>query len=621
LVFFLLISYIYSENQKDNSLPKKANEEADNNKEEKSSENKMENKSIKREGRIKNENNLKEIPKKLDKNEKKEDEDENNSENKPKHLNVAQNKERKNEENNSEDKPKHLNASQNKEKKDEDENSSEDKPKHLNVAHNKEKKDEENNSKEKPEDSKEEQDKYKKKEETTKHKKNDEDEEEDDNKKVNKLKKKKDNEDEEDNNENKKKIKTKKVSEEDKKDEDENKEQKKSNKKKIKMKNDNKEDDDKKEGRVKKEENENKKEKGEKEEKKIVNKRCEAILLGFDKYNDDDDEGKISFSIYFVPVYNQLKANILKVPIKINTKETLRSLKEEKQIIECKRRYKNGERQIRYKCEFEKKNRKIERIEVDVFRFRFIGQNVKIKSCSPMAIKNMKNIQDVGKEKQFKNKIYVLEYAELKKNKKNFEIMGRIRDKDFDEEGVNLTILDSKKMEKKVNCKIKKNKGRYIFECEPKEDINGNLDGAYGDIEDKNVVINFKYNKTSKINFVVEKKEEKEEKVEKKKKNDDDDDEKKNENKKKEDNKEKKQEIRRPPRRKKKEDNDDDLQFVYEKNVKIDILIYICIGFIILLLITLAYNCIVQVRNKESSGPYFDNNSMDTVKLSSQSND
>ena len=579
----------------------------------------MENKSIKREGRIKNENNLKEIPKKLDKNEKKEDEDENNSENKPKHLNVAQNKERKNEENNSEDKPKHLNASQNKEKKDEDENSSEDKPKHLNVAHNKEKKDEENNSKEKPEDSKEEQDKYKKKEETTKHKKNDEDEEEDDNKKVNKLKKKKDNEDEEDNNENKKKIKTKKVSEEDKKDEDENKEQKKSNKEENK--NDNKEDDDKKEGRVKKEENENKKEKGEKEEKKIVNKRCEAILLGFDKYNDDDDEGKISFSIYFVPVYNQLKANILKVPIKINTKETLRSLKEEKQIIECKRRYKNGERQIRYKCEFEKKNRKIERIEVDVFRFRFIGQNVKIKSCSPMAIKNMKNIQDVGKEKQFKNKIYVLEYAELKKNKKNFEIMGRIRDKDFDEEGVNLTILDSKKMEKKVNCKIKKNKGRYIFECEPKEDINGNLDGAYGDIEDKNVVINFKYNKTSKINFVVEKKEEKEEKVEKKKKNDDDDDEKKNENKKKEDNKEKKQEIRRPPRRKKKEDNDDDLQFVYEKNVKIDILIYICIGFIILLLITLAYNCIVQVRNKESSGPYFDNNSMDTVKLSSQSND
>ena len=72
-----------------------------------------------------------------------------------------------------------------------------------------------------------------------------------------------------------------------------------------------------------------------------------------------------------------------------------------------------------------------------------------------------------------------------------------------------------------------------------------------------------------------------------------------------------------------KKDNDDDLQYVYEKSVKIDILIYICIGFIILLLITLVYNCIVQANNKykESSKPYFYNNSMDTVKLSTQSNE
>jgi hypothetical protein len=179
-----------------------------------------------------------------------------------------------------------------------------------------------------------------------------------------------------------------------------------------------------------------------------------------------------------------------------------------KQIIECRKRYKKGEKQIRFKCVFEKKNRKIEKIEVDVNKFKFIGQEVKIKSCSPLAMKNMKNLQKVGKRRQFKNKIYILDNAELKQNEKNFNIIGKIKDKDFDEEEVTLKFLDSKKKESKIDCKIKKNKGKYIFECEPKKDINGNLDGAFGDFEDKNIVINFKKNEDSEINFIVEKKDE-----------------------------------------------------------------------------------------------------------------
>ena len=250
-----------------------------------------------------------------------------------------------------------------------------------------------------------------------------------------------------------------------------------------------------------------------------------------------------------------------------------------------------------------------------------------------MALKYIKNIKKVGKEKQFKNKIYVLENAELKQNEKNFNIIGKIKDKDFDKEEVTLSFLNSKKKVNKIDCKIMKKKGKYNFECEPKKNINGNFDGAYGDLEDKNIVINFKKDEDSEINFIVEKKEEnkeKKEKKEKKKKKDDDDDNDENKNKKKEEdnndneNNENKKESNREIRRKlrkKKEEKDDDLQFVYEKNVKIDILIYICIGFIILLLITLAYNCIVQANNKESSKSYLDSNSMDTVKLSTQSNE
>lgn len=576
LIFFLLISVISSENKKENSLEKKSNEEADNNKAEKSSENKIERKSTKKERSIKDEKNSKEMPEKSDKDERKK-EDENKSEDKPKHLNEGQNKDKKN--------------------------------------------DDENNTKEKPENSNEKQDKDKNKDENNKE---DKDEENEDDKKKNKKKKKDNDEEEDDENKkkSKKKRKSKKDSEEDKMDEDENKRHK-------KLKKNKKEDSEKGEKKEKGEEEEKGEKRG-KKGKKNKNKKCEAILLGFDTYEEDKDEDNISFNIYFVPVDYYIKANKLKVPLKFKLKESsLRALKDEKkQIIECKKKYKKGEKQIRFKCVFEKKNRKIEKIEVDVNKFKFIGQEVKIKSYSPLAMKNMKNLQKVGKRRQFKNKIYILDNAELKQNEKNFNIIGKIKDKDFDEEEVTLKFLDSKKKESKIDCKIKKNKGKYIFECEPKNDINGNFDGAYGDFEDKNIVINFKKDEDSEINFIVEKKEEKKEKKNKKKKEDDNDDndENKNSNKKKEEenndnesNKESNREIRK--RHRKKKEDDDDLQFVYEKNVKIDILIYICIGFIILLLITLAYNCIVQSSYKGSSKSYFDNNSMDTVKLSTQSNE
>ena len=576
LIFFLLISVISSENKKENSLEKKSNEEADNNKAEKSSENKIERKSTKKERSIKDEKNSKEMPEKSDKDERKK-EDENKSEDKPKHLNEGQNKDKKN--------------------------------------------DDENNTKEKPENSNEKQDKDKNKDENNKE---DKDEENEDDKKKNKKKKKDNDEEEDDENKkkSKKKRKSKKDSEEDKMDEDENKRHK-------KLKKNKKEDSEKGEKKEKGEEEEKGEKRG-KKGKKNKNKKCEAILLGFDTYEEDKDEDNISFNIYFVPVDYYIKANKLKVPLKFKLKESsLRALKDEKkQIIECKKKYKKGEKQIRFKCVFEKKNRKIEKIEVDVNKFKFIGQEVKIKSCSPLAMKNMKNLQKVGKRRQFKNKIYILDNAELKQNEKNFNIIGKIKDKDFDEEEVTLKFLDSKKKESKIDCKIKKNKGKYIFECEPKNDINGNFDGAYGDFEDKNIVINFKKDEDSEINFIVEKKEEKKEKKNKKKKEDDNDDndENKNSNKKKEEenndnesNKESNREMRK--RHRKKKEDDDDLQFVYEKNVKIDILIYICIGFIILLLITLAYNCIVQSSYKGSSKSYFDNNSMDTVKLSTQSNE
>ena len=63
-------------------------------------------------------------------------------------------------------------------------------------------------------------------------------------------------------------------------------------------------------------------------------------------------------------LFLDIKANKLKVPLKFKLKKSsLRLLKDEKKIIQCKKRSKKGEKQISFKCRFEKKNRKIHKLD------------------------------------------------------------------------------------------------------------------------------------------------------------------------------------------------------------------------------------------------------------------
>ena len=317
--------------------------------------------------------------------------------------------------------------------------------------------------------------------------------------------------------------------------------------------------------------------------------------------------------------------------MKLKSKQSLRGLEDEELVIECKKREKKGDRKVRFKCKFNIKNKKIDNIEVEEDKIDFIDQEVTIKSCSPLAVKYLKKLQTVGKQEKFRKKLFLLEYAALKKNENDFTIEGRIKDKSFDNDEVTLTVLNEKKNNGfNIECSIKKKKGKYNIICKPEKNIKGYLDGAFGDFGEEYLAINFRDNQNSEIDFEAKKEDKDEDKNEDKKEDKDED--------KKEDKKDDKKENN--------DDNDDDekkskkkqKKVVIKKQKKVDeddtdstdednwlnnnnILIYIIIGslFFLLIILVICRCCKVQAQPKIIQN--LENSSLDKVKFASQSSD
>ena len=278
----------------------------------------------------------------------------------------------------------------------------------------------------------------------------------------------------------------------------------------------------------KKDENEEEKKENKKEDKdattneeKNENKNklspTQAIVLSFENYKNDEEKKKISFDILFVPIHRKIEAE-LKVSLKIKYKSgVLRVLQDdvEKKEVDCKK-VDSKHKKDKYHCEFESA-KKIENIEVIEDDFRFTGQKVDIKAWSPLAIKQKKNLQEFGKEDTFNKKLYILESSEKSQDNKSINIVGKICDKQFEHDTVTLTIVSSDKTkEKKVECAIEKKKQKFNFRCQPKEDIEGPLDGVFGDMDDEQLIVNFKNGVDCNILFTVEKPKPKKKKEEKK---------------------------------------------------------------------------------------------------------
>jgi hypothetical protein len=238
--------------------------------------------------------------------------------------------------------------------------------------------------------------------------------------------------------------------------------------------------------------------------------------------------------VYFVPIKNKITAKKVKIPLKLRYKQSLRGLEDEELIVKCINKEKKGEIHVKFKCKFKIKDKTIDNIEVKQKKIAFIGQKVTIKKCSPLAVKYMKKLQTFGEEAKFRKKLYLLEDAELKKNKNAFTIIGTIKDKNFDNDEVTLTLFNAKKNNGiNVECSIKKNKKKINIICKPVKNIKGYLDGAFGDFGEENLLINFKDEQNSEIDFVAKKEDKDEDKKEDKDKDKKEDkDEDKNEDKK-----------------------------------------------------------------------------------------
>ena len=310
---------------------------------------------------------------------------------------------------------------------------------------------------------------------------------------------------------------------------------------------------------------------------------------------------------------------------------------------------------LRFKCKFNIKGKKIDNIEVEEDKIDFIDQEVTIKSCSPLAVKYLKKLQTVGKQEKFRKKLFLLEYAALKKTENDFTIEGRIKDKSFDNDEVTLTVLNEKKNNGfNIECSIKKKKGKYNIICKPEKNIKGYLDGAFGDFGEEYLAINFRDNQNSEIDFEAKKEDKDEDKKEDKKEDKDEDKkEDKNEDKKEdkkedkdEDKKEDKDEDKKEDKKENNDDNDDDekkskkkqKKVVIKKQKKVDeddtdstdednwlnnnnILIYIIIGslFFLLIILVICRCCKVQAQPKKIQN--LENSSLDKVKFASQSSD
>jgi predicted RND superfamily exporter protein len=310
-------------------------------------------------------------------------------------------------------------------------------------------------------------------------------------------------------------------------------------------------------------------------------------------------------------------AKKLKVPLKIRYKQSLRALDEQVQIVECKKREKKGERQVRFKCQFSIKDKEIENIEVEVNKFNFIDQVVTIKSCSPEAVNFYKNVQKVGKKDKFKNKkLYIFENAKFYQNKKVFTIIGKIKERLFYNDQVTLTILNSEKNKGiNVKCSFGQKKGKHIFTCNPDKDISGFLDGAYANLEDENLVINFNDKEKCDINFIVQKEENKNN-------DNDNDNDNNNDNANKNENKNKILKKKNDDEENQKEKKEDEgNESTIDSFFKNDYMIYAIMAFFLVIIIIFAYIFISRVRAPEEKKPTSENSSMDIIKYSSQGNE
>ena len=161
-----------------------------------------------------------------------------------------------------------------------------------------------------------------------------------------------------------------------------------------------------------------------------------------------------------------------------------------------------------YECTVETNGEEIDNIKIDK-NIESEDDDVDFSDIevSPMAIKYMNNIQDVGNNDIFNKKLYLLNTSSVTvdDDKNEFNITGNMGVNNFDYNKINLEIsLIDNSVEKSetVDCiSTKKETNTYNLQCNTDKEMSGVLNNGFANLGDANLMVNIQDFDKKTINF------------------------------------------------------------------------------------------------------------------------
>jgi hypothetical protein len=105
----------------------------------------------------------------------------------------------------------------------------------------------------------------------------------------------------------------------------------------------------------------------------------------------------------------------------------------------------------------------------------------------------MKHLQNIGDGDIFNRKLFILDNSTMVLEDDVLNITGTINDKSFNYNDILLSLNTENSNEpKNISCKvIKLNEENYTLQCNPNNENNFKADGAFADLGNENLLINF----------------------------------------------------------------------------------------------------------------------------------
>ena len=217
----------------------------------------------------------------------------------------------------------------------------------------------------------------------------------------------------------------------------------------------------------------------------------------------------INFLIYFAYIEKNVYAKKITIILFINYKRFSRYLQAYSETQgECTLIEDDSLYQKKYNCSIETNGQEIDNIILD--------RNITVKDndidfsnieISPIGIKYLHNIQDVGKQDLFDNKmLYILAQAELiiNNNKNQLIINGYMNENSFTYNNFNLEIVFNYLFVEfitNISCNATMHNNKYNFECGTKDKIEGILNSAYSNLGNANLIVCIPQENNKYINF------------------------------------------------------------------------------------------------------------------------